>query len=402
MTTVPDPCGGTKGRKLASENAAEEELESALRSVAGPDEAVARKTLEVLRGLDLCTGSQVLEQARSEHDAAELQRRVEGVAAESISQGFVADLCAALQSGRMVLGMPDPPPKRRQPVLFTAPHSLYLARQGHSHHLPEFWTSRLARSFAHGTQGMFLVWTKQEEARVATLYQRSGAPDPTNADPNYIHSDQLAHSPWTKMLNNVRSIFGSTRPCLHVDLHGCRDPGPNGPDKAAHLIVGLRAMEHAGRVGDAACLRCELLKAFSHALPGLAVNMRPVQSLTGAWEGDRCTMTQQSMSEEGGTWTHAVQLEMSISLRNKLSSDKELRILLARGIYLAWRVALARRPDSSGNQSEYYTMEMAQWRERCAELHRRGHGTVAGESPATSSPTSSPDAGEPLAVSSDG
>merc|ERR1711972_121274 len=70
--------------------------------------------------------------------------------------------------------------------------------------------------------------------------------------------------------------------------------------------------------------------------------MKPTTLNTGAcWDETRCTLSQQSLSEEGGSWSHAAQFEMSTTFRTELMGDAELRSCMVEGIVLAWQATLA-------------------------------------------------------------
>lgn len=246
------------------------------------------------------------------------------------------------------------------PVLFTAPHSIHLHREGHEPHMPESFTSRLARKFANEQQLACLVWASNEKERVTEFYKCAGQPDPSNSDPNFTKYQDLGISPWTQKLRQIRGTLGPKRRCLHVDLHGCKDPDANG---GSHLIVGLRAMELAGR-GDVEEFRTNLQKVLAVVLQGWSVNVRPLMSLTGAREDGRCTLTQQSLSDSGGAWTHSVQLEMSKSLRRKLVNNKKMRAAMVKGIVNAWTLT-----GTENLQPEYFWKELVpeatKWFQEC-------------------------------------
>eukprot|EP00639_Heterosigma_akashiwo_P012976 CAMPEP_0206374130 /NCGR_PEP_ID=MMETSP0294-20121207/8136_1 /ASSEMBLY_ACC=CAM_ASM_000327 /TAXON_ID=39354 /ORGANISM="Heterosigma akashiwo, Strain CCMP2393" /LENGTH=366 /DNA_ID=CAMNT_0053821871 /DNA_START=44 /DNA_END=1140 /DNA_ORIENTATION=+ len=75
-------------------------------------------------------------------------------------------------------------------VLFTAPHSITLARDGHPDHKREDHTRALALAWAHQLRGGAVAWAPAETRRVGR------APDPANRDPNYLRRGEVARSPW--------------------------------------------------------------------------------------------------------------------------------------------------------------------------------------------------------------
>lgn len=289
-----------------------------------------------------------------------------------------------VQDGRLALGTAvvsssqrrAPHPGMAEAVLFTAPHSLYLRRQGHAHHVPEKHTAALARRFAAAVGGSFLTWKRREERRVLDMCEFVGEPDATNADPNFTHYEELESSPWTRKLLEVRRCFGPDRPCLHVDLHGCQEPRPGA---GADLVVGLRAMDLIDAEGCME-LREGLAEAFSLILEGFTVNVRPQKFLTGASpDPKRMTLTQQSLSERGGGWTHAVQLEMSPRLRKALIGDKCLSVLLAKAITMSWSVSCIRTDYVEMmplNACRKCAEAMASWVVLCKQQSRKRRAAI--------------------------
>lgn len=326
----------------------------------------------------LSTKSQLLAQTATIEQTKDLQERVSVKAQElgiTISESFIDSLRRLVQDSRLALGgFPDPSPETESPIIFTAPHTLYLNREGHKAHVPEKYTSDLARGFAHAIQAAFLTWTKAEEVRNKELFDSMGQPDHTNHDPNFTLRSELSRCPWTRKLRDVRERFGP-RPCLHVDLHGCKDPGLEG---GSHLVVGVRAMEFAGCEGVER-FRSELQAALSVVLKGFTLNVRPEKLLTGAWEDeDRCTLTQQSLSPDGGAWTHAVQLEMSMILRKLLNRSRELQVLLAHGIMIAWVLACGDEPGMQWYSARMQCVDVvAPWMLRCRKFHTRREAITA-------------------------
>ena len=137
-------------------------------------------------------------------------------------------------------------------------------------------------------------------------------------------------------------------PCLHIDVHGAQDPAVGGRH-AAHLHLGLAAMEGAGRPDvevfrDA--LQGELERLFWRGwqrtdLGGFPlVDPRPAR-LTGALHpaSGRSTLTQSSVKR--ARFTHAVQLELSHRMRVLLFKTPPLREQFARAIHEAWRQTVA-------------------------------------------------------------
>ena len=63
---------------------------------------------------------------------------------------------------------PNPHRRPRERLLFTAPHGIFVPRQGERAHVPEEWTTLLATSFARATGGVSVTWSQPERARFKT------------------------------------------------------------------------------------------------------------------------------------------------------------------------------------------------------------------------------------------
>jgi hypothetical protein len=123
-----------------------------------------------------------------------------------------------------------------KPVVFTAPHTLALQRDNNSDHKPEDFTGTLARRFAKICGGACITWTESERLRI-----RDGGTDPTNRDPNYLKDSELLENPWFAALRSLREfkvplwdVEGAMKPCLHVDVHGMKDP----PSHPVDVFIG--------------------------------------------------------------------------------------------------------------------------------------------------------------------
>lgn len=221
--------------------------------------------------------------------------------------------------------------KRLHPnsILFTAPHTLYLNRDGFEDHKPEDYTSSLAQKLAEITGGICVNWNDEERARIKEL----GKADPINRDPNYLHDDELQDSPWLLAMNMCIMDFGIRRMhSLHVDIHGMKDHGVD-------CLIGTKAMvKHfqwtqevheifQTKVTDILgqlLLRKGFRKlCFNHAPDGT--------NFTGRWNCDgRNTLTQMSTNislfpESLGCFRCAIQVELSKPLRKALINDKHFR-----------------------------------------------------------------------------
>ena len=77
-----------------------------------------------------------------------------------------------------------------QPLIFTAPHAIYLHRDDQPDHKPEDHTGYLAEVLAEETGASCITWSSKEVSRSA----RTSAPNPSNRDPNYLRCDELERS----------------------------------------------------------------------------------------------------------------------------------------------------------------------------------------------------------------
>lgn len=366
-----------RGRPAGREPDMDDGLEDLLQRLAGGSNRKTQAALAALGESGLYTVSDLVFATETVGARTHLQEECAGRARDdgvNLPSHFIDGLRMAVQESRLAYsGFPDPPPATSTAVLFTAPHALYLQRPGHKPHKPEAYTQHLARDFAQIVGGAFLTWTRREEARAKEYYKTKGQPDPTNADPNFTLCSELDISPWTRNLREVRYLFGVGRLCLHVDLHGCKDPGPEG---GSDIIVGLGAMQE---VKSPACSFFKLalgLTLGAVALHGFSVNTEPTK-LTGlSPDGDRRTLTQQSMSEEGGAWTYAVQLELSRSLRLELSRKREMRFMLAKAILVAFSLAYVWQHKPQ-NCVYYPVLEVKEWHAACKSFHAKRRTQLA-------------------------
>jgi len=259
-----------------------------------------------------------------------------------------------------------------RPVLVTAPHNAYLLRDGQQVHVLEEYTSWIARAIARELTGATICWTQQAQWHTEMLHalgqrrrllgkaQSAGELlDPRNRDPNYLLPSELAGNPWFLKLREWASHAPPSR-ALHLDVHGCRDP----PKHPAHAMLGFGAMrQHAERLPELERRAgLDRVGAFARALeggvgallagllgvpPGEAVVItgltqavdelgNPVATLQGAWPPGvgRLTQTQQSVSYAGVG--HALQLELSWTLRHELVKDPAALAQLACTIRDIW------------------------------------------------------------------
>jgi len=266
-----------------------------------------------------------------------------------------------------------------QPVLMTAPHNIYLRRDGQPPHMMEEYTTLIAQRLARHLGGTCLSWSRAEQKRSELHWclarvrcgeadDLSSYLDPSNRDPNYLHSEEVTQNSWFRQMARFADKWrhtkdGSLRPIFHIDVHGCRDP----PATPSHLTVGLAAMRHEVEMGRgpltpgrvetfASALQAELtavlsnldLKPRSERLVRVLVPTisggQTMERLSGAWplEERRYTQSQQAMAFAG--FTHSCQLELSKALRRALSRDDGATARLGRAVTKAWALCCGSLP----------------------------------------------------------
>ena len=209
-------------------------------------------------------------------------------------------------------------------------------------------------------------------AKVARQLQAQEGERRTEADPHARAARELARLEQRSEPVLLRSPRGPARstaaasdPTLHIDLHGARDPAPDG--HRAHIHLGLMAMKRSPdpRVRDVceklrsalaaelaawACELCDIAPAAGvvgrtagsgpmlHGYPVVQAN--PQGQLTGALDASagRLTMTQQSVLYG---CSHSVQIELSHTVRGLFGKKNDkpcqrVRASFAHAIQRAW------------------------------------------------------------------
>ena len=263
----------------------------------------------------------------------------------------------------------------RPSVLFSAPHTIFLRRDGHSDHLKEGTTRVVATECARYAAGSCLTWS----AIQTTIWANSGMSDRANRDPNYLHRSELGGDPFHGAIGSfcdgAKAKAGGGA-IIHYDIHGRRDYSAAVGNDDSDCDVGTGAFrqvhgaEAAQRVAETvgAALRSVFLgvvmsaprsrkkttkgkKAVAAAAgaaatpsvpaaaPTPAPPARPLVVLTtpqlqGAKpkKSGYLTMTQQSLICGADV---SVQLELSARLRNRLRKDKKLLGAVAHALWLA-------------------------------------------------------------------
>merc|ERR1711879_439755 len=115
-----------------------------------------------------------------------------------------------------VVGAPRTPrsqlkPCGDRPVLVTAPHCIYVLRDGDTPHLVEESTAELAGMLANLLRGTHLMWSQLEQRRSELLVscgrkqgiERSKILDPRNRDPNYLSTIEVTENPWFQQMQSA-------------------------------------------------------------------------------------------------------------------------------------------------------------------------------------------------------
>mmetsp|Transcript_19656 Transcript_19656/g.42783 ORF Transcript_19656/g.42783 Transcript_19656/m.42783 type:complete len:476 (+) Transcript_19656:90-1517(+) len=276
-------------------------------------------------------------------------------------------------------------------LLVTAPHNIYLIRDGHDPHVMEEYTTLIAKSIARHLGGACLIWSRTEQRRSELnwfLARAQGHKDTNagclldqhNRDPNYLTRKEVLQNPWFLQMSRLAASWSSIDadmsplPTLHVDVHGCKDP----PESPSHLTIGLGAMrEEAESKGNFTGLTISRVEAFGAALKvelgtvlsGLdlprhqgcgelvrvlcpsTLETGSYEHLSGAWAPKVGRLTQSQQAVQYAGFTHSCQLELSKALRLTLRKDDTSISRLARAISKAWHSVNGQRLPALGHES---------------------------------------------------
>ena len=227
------------------------------------------------------------------------------------------------------------------PVLFTAPHAIYLYRDNAEVHKPEDLTGFLAEDFAASLGGSALMWSRE----VVSSSARTSQPQPEHRDPNYLRTDELAENPWNAALRELLHRWPPWS-CLHVDVHGRRDYHAGINDEscdASDVDCGLGALRACGPPSLLATVERAAAHYLGAALASTSfvLNLRP--RLTGAATAGRWTVSQQSVR----CGAVGVQLELSLRLRRALHADDRLRHRFASALAAIGRTVASAAADGA-------------------------------------------------------
>ena len=249
------------------------------------------------------------------------------------------------------------------PPLFTAPHGVFVPRDDAAH-VPEEWTTHIARTLARHARGFSATWGEPERAYSRLL--RRADDEAFADDPNawrrrrprrrlglaIEHIDAAMRDEEPRRRISDRRGRGCTSTCTGG---GIRQGGgswvrrPRRPGARAEEAAPALARERARR-SRANCARSsgrggggwgeggrggggwEESDANSNALR-FAVNEAPV--LTGVRPDGRLTLSQQGVARG----LASVQLELSLRLRRALVADDDAARMFARAVVDAWEDA---------------------------------------------------------------
>lgn len=209
-------------------------------------------------------------------------------------------------------------------VLFTAPHSIYLRRDGHAVHVPECITHFLAVDAANWIGCSALTWRESEIRRSKETRQ----PHPKAIDPNYTAVTEMASTRWyAEMEAWLVSGAGSEVDVAHFDIHGCKDRSVDGRPVA--MEIGSFGMKNLGGGETAlAKLRARLQVVVGS---GWVIACDDVFTGRGKGEGSHCTLVTQSavllakQSEAEEIRAVVFVLEITRSFRTLLVMNSPLR-----------------------------------------------------------------------------
>lgn len=254
-------------------------------------------------------------------------------------------------------------------IFVTAPHTIFLLRDGHSPHARELFTDEIGSGLAQALDGTYLTWNSEEKKRSEVLWKLSKKLhgkkcassdcllDPQNRDPNFLLKTEIQKNLWYQTMQATATDWRAEQGgahLLHLDVHGSKDP----PDIDAHCTLGLGAMyvraeensngpDKQGVAQFGAALRQELIPVMKamRLQPSalvLRVAMEPrertsaLQRFAGVCEdGSHMTQTQQAMLFPG--FSHSVQLEMSKAMRTKLNEHPDVLGQFASAIHKVWK-----------------------------------------------------------------
>ena len=139
------------------------------------------------------------------------------------------------------------------PALFTAPHGIFLRREGEGVHKPEEWTTLIATQMAKVVGGISMTWCDAERTQ-SRLTRR---PNGTNRDPNCVEPSEVLEYNWGRLLarHASRTAAGDDSGESHEEGGGnARDDDPESSletrEDREQRVTGRRAEEEGEEDGD--------------------------------------------------------------------------------------------------------------------------------------------------------
>ena len=231
------------------------------------------------------------------------------------------------------------------PIIFTAPHSIRLKRDGDNDHRVEPLTKDLVKvlTVEFGfSKASSILWKNDAEQQYDT-----------NRDPNYLKREELKSNPWHRFLTNHHQRHGAI--AMHFDVHGM-----NGKKHGSDLALGYEPIHRFLKDASYQNLPLNLDKSLRMALAGKGFTVKEVSTMTGYRSPSRLTLSQQSVEI---CKSAAIQMEMSMKLRIALIKDATFRKRFRDCLYDSYTTFL-------NEQSQIRKMTMSQLRSQCTQRKR--------------------------------
>lgn len=193
------------------------------------------------------------------------------------------------------------------PILLTCPHSIRLKRDDHEDHKPEPLVLDLIKLFTiefGPTKASSVFWSNAASKNFSN-----------NRDPNYLHIKELKSNPWHNCLKTHQQRHGAI--AIHFDFHGMR-----GKKHGSDLAMGIEPLERFLSEEPYTQIPFVLEEELRSILEPRGFVVKQVPSMSGFRTTQRMTLSQQSVM---CLKVPAVQIEMSMKLREALLGDRDLR-----------------------------------------------------------------------------
>jgi len=193
------------------------------------------------------------------------------------------------------------------PILLTCPHSIRLKRDDHEDHRPEPLVLDLIKimTIEYGpTKASSIFWSHTATKNFSN-----------NRDPNYLHIKELKSNPWHNCLQIHQQRHGPI--AMHFDFHGMR-----GKKYGSDLALGVEPLERFLSEEPYAEIPHVLTDELRSILEPRGFVVKQVSSMTGFRSTQRMTLSQQSVM---CLKVPAVQIEISMKLREALLEDRDMR-----------------------------------------------------------------------------